>query len=230
MLTKFTSQLKYRKQVEKYLTDSNITSNDRVWIMQAETICLLNKVVEKYPCILHFYEYVEPSINWKYRLLNPLYNPSRTFAKAKKIVCCEYNRAHITKGLFQLNELPIVLPNKMVIDEDVLKTIPKDIKPLYDEVLEKVKNKKVILYQGIFLDKERRLEEFCEAIKKLSDEYVFIAMGRGSDMFDELKKKYESDRILFIPFVRPPYHLLVTKLASIGILSYFLVWVLSPTL
>lgn len=221
LLTKFTSQLKYRKQVEKYLTDSNITSNDRVWIMQAETICLLNKVVEKYPCILHFYEYVEPSINWKYRLLNPLYNPSRTFAKAKKIVCCEYNRAHITKGLFQLNELPIVLPNKMVIDEDVLKTIPKDIKPLYDEVLEKVKNKKVILYQGIFLDKERRLEEFCEAIKKLSDEYVFIAMGRGSDMFDELKKKYESDRILFIPFVRPPYHLLVTKLASIGILSYF---------
>lgn len=76
----------------------------------------------------------------------------------------------------------------MVIDENVLKTIPKDIKPLYDEVLEKVKNKKVILYQGIFLDKERRLEEFCEAIKKLSDEYVFIAMGRGSDMFDELKK------------------------------------------
>lgn len=221
VITKFISQLKYRKQVEDYLAIANITVDDRVWIMQAETICLLSKVVEKYPCILHFYEYVEPSINWKYKLLNPTYKPKQTLAKAKRIVCCEYNRAHITKGLFQLNELPVVLPNKMIIDEDTLEVVPKDIKPLYDKVLLKTKDKKVILYQGIFLDKERRLQEFCEAIKNLSNKYVFIAMGRGSEMFDELKKKYESDRILFIPFIRPPYHLLITKLASIGVLSYF---------
>lgn len=221
LFAKFTSQLRYRKQVEYYLEHADITSNDRVWIMQAETICLLSKMVEKYPCILHFYEYVEPSINWKYKLLNPKYNSEQTLKKGKKIVCCEYNRAHITKGLFQLDDLPIILPNKMAIDETDLKIIPDEIQELYKYVVAKTKDKKVILYQGIFLDKERKLEEFCEAVKCMSDDYVFIAMGRGSQMFEELKKKYESDRILFIPFIRPPYHLLITKLASIGVLSYF---------
>lgn len=221
LLQKLYSQLKYRGQVKQYLKRARITQEDRVWIMQAETVCLLSHIVDKYPCILHFYEYVEPSINWKYMLLNPTYKPTDTFAKAKRIVCCEYNRAHITKGLFQLNELPIVLPNKMIINEDDLNAIPLDIQNLYEIVSSKVVDKKVILYQGIFLDKERRLEEFCEAVKQMGDEYVFIAMGRGSEMYNQLKIKYESERILFIPFIRPPYHLLFTKLASIGVLSYF---------
>lgn len=221
LIIKFISQLKYRKQVNRYLDEAKITSDDRVWIMQAETICLLSKTVDKYPCILHFYEYVEPSINWKYKLLNIAYNPQYTLSKAKKIVCCEYNRAHIVKGLFQLEKLPVILPNKMVMNENDLQFVPKDIEPIYDEILEKTKGKKIILYQGIFLDKERRLEEFCEAVKNMSNEYVFIAMGRGSDMFEDLRKKYESDRILFIPFIRPPYHMLITKLAFIGVLSYF---------
>lgn len=221
LLHKLISQLKYRKQVEKYLIGAKVSSDDRVWIMLAENVCLLSNIVGKYPCILHFYEYVEPFINWKYRLLNLAYNPEKTFKKAKKIVCCEYNRAHITKGLFQLKELPIVLPNKLVVNEEDLQVVPNDILPLYNKVVEKIQGKKVVLYQGIFLDKERRLEEFCEAVKNLSDDYVFIAMGKGGDMYNSLKKKYESDRILFIPFIRPPYHLLITKLATIGVLSYF---------
>ena len=221
LISKLFSQLKYRKQVMKYLDRANISAEDRIWIMQNETICLLSQIVEKYPCILHLYEYGEPLINWKYMLLNPAYKPVETFAKAKKIVCCEYNRAHITKGLFQLDELPIVLPNKMIINEKDLMRVPNDIKPLFDDVVAKTKGKIVILYQGIFLDKERRLEEFCEAVRNMSDDYVFIAMGKGSELFERLKMKYESDRILFIPFIRPPYHLLITRLASIGVLSYF---------
>lgn len=221
LLTKLKKQLSFKNLVETTLKNAHITNEDRVWIMQSETICLLSSIVEKYPTILHFFEYVEPNINWKYKVLDPAYKPESTLQKARKIVCCEYNRAQITKGVFQLKDLPIVLPNKVMVDESELETIPEDIQPLINEVRAKTEGKKVVLYQGIFLDEERRLEEFCEAVSNMSNEYAFIAMGKGSEMYDRLKKQYESDRILFIPFIRPPYHLLITRLASIGVLSYF---------
>lgn len=46
-------------------------------------------------------------------------------------------------------------------------------------------------------------------------------MGRGSDYYDDLRSRYASERVLFVPFIRPPHHLQVTRLASIGVLSYF---------
>jgi glycosyltransferase involved in cell wall biosynthesis len=146
---------------------------------------------------------------------------ARSCKLADKIVCCEYNRAHITKGLFQLDSLPFVLPNKVYIDDNELDYIPNDVRDILGDVLERMKDKKVVLYQGIFLDKERRLEEFCQAVNSLSDEYLLVAMGGGSSLFEQLKEKYESEKIIFVPFIRPPYHLLVTKMASVGILSYF---------
>ena len=45
-------------------------------------------------------------------------------------------------------------------------------------------------------------------------------MGRGNAYFDSLRNTYESNRIIFIHFIRPPYHLLITQKASIGILTY----------
>lgn len=221
LITKLKQQLKFKSQVKKYLEDARITDEDRVWIIQSETIVLLSDIVGKYKTILHFFEHVEPILNWKYRLLNPSYDLSSVVSKADKIVCCEYNRAQILKGMLQLKELPIILPNKVIVNDNELTEIPLDIKDLFESVYNKVSNKKVILYQGIFLDGERKLEEFCEAVCSLPDDYAFIAMGKGSEMYDRLKKQYESDRILFIPFIRPPYHLLITKLASIGVLSYF---------
>jgi glycosyltransferase involved in cell wall biosynthesis len=55
----------------------------------------------------------------------------------------------------------------------------------------------------------------------MSDDYVLIAMGKGGGEYEKLKKEYGCDRILFVPFVRPPYHLLVTEMASVCVLSYF---------
>lgn len=167
------------------------------------------------------FEFVEPKVSWKYRLLNPFLNISDTLQHAHRVVCCEYNRAHIAKGLFQLKELPAILPNKMVTTESSCSVVPQDVLTSVNRIKEFVAGKKVILYQGIFLDAERRLEEFCEAMAALPEEYVFIAMGKGSEMYDNLKRRYESNRIIFIPFIRPPFHLLITKMASIGVLSYF---------
>ena len=89
------------------------------------------------------------------------------------------------------------------------------------DLLPRLAGKRVILYQGVFLSCERRLEEFCEAVRSMPSEYVLVAMGRGSDYYDDLRSRYASERVLFVPFIRPPHHLQVTRLASIGVLSYF---------
>lgn len=221
LITKLIKQKKFKKKVIKYLEASNISESDYVWILNAETVCLLSSIVGKYRTILQFYEFQNPVFNWKYWMLNPTYNYVKTLHKAEKIVHCEYNRAQISKGLYDLDNLPYILPNKPYINETVLGELPVEVKNLIDDIKIKIKGKKVVLYQGIFRSKERRLQEFCQAIKELTDDFVLIAMGKGGDEYERLKKKYECDRILFIPFVRPPYHLLVTEMASVCVLSYF---------
>ena len=220
-IQKFLQQITLRRQIKDYLKQLQLSKNDYVWIMQAETICLLHSLVDKYRTILQCFEYVEPKLNWKYRLFAPTFSMGKTMKKAFKVVCCEYNRAQITKGVFQLERLPNVLPNKPYLDNEKFENIPDDIEVIVENVKDKVKGKRIILYQGVFLSKERRLEEFCQAVQSMPDEYVFIAMGKSTPMYEDLKSKYASDRIIFIPFIRPPYHLLITQLASIGVLSYF---------
>ena len=220
LLDKYLKMRAFKKEVSSYLA-ANFKKDDLLWVMHAETICLLGKMLNKYKTILHFFEYVDPEINWKYRLMSPSFDMGEVCRKAYKVVCCEYNRAHITKGLFQLVDLPAILPNKYFADEKELAPPPLPVAEKVAEIEKKVKGKTVILYQGVFLDKERRLEEFITAVNNMPDNYVLIAMGRGSTLFENLKKKYSSSRILFIDFINPPYHLLVTRLASVGILSYF---------
>lgn len=220
LINKYLKMRAFKHDVSSYLS-ANYKEGDLLWVMHAETICLLGKMLNKYKTILHFFEYVDPEINWKYRLMSPSFDMGEACRNAYKVVCCEYNRAHITKGLFQLDDLPSILPNKYFADEKELENPPQTIAEKVAEIEKIVKGKTVILYQGIFLDKERRLEEFITAVNNMPDNYALIAMGRGSEMFDDLKKRYSSSRILFIDFINPPYHLLVTRLASVGILSYF---------
>ena len=221
MPKKLIEKLRFRTQVYKYLNELAVTASDYVWLFHSETLCLLHKLVGRYRVIYHPLEFTLPKADWKYRLLSPSLNLSETVRQACKVVCCEYNRAQLTKGIFALDKLPYVLPNKMYVPDEEESAFPSDIRKLVSPILSKLKGKKVILYQGVFLDRERRLEEFCEAVRTLPDEYILVAMGRGSEYYEALKKKYASDRVLFIPFIRPPYHLLITKEASIGVLSYF---------
>lgn len=221
LFSKLIRKIRFRNQVYKYFATANIKSDDYIWVFHMETLCLLNKLPDKYSVIFHPFEFLDASAAWKYRILSPALNIPQTINKAKKVVCCEYNRAQITKGIFGLRQLPYVLPNKTSIYNDDLKDVPADISALLSSLLPKIEGKKIILYQGVFMESQRRLEEFCEAIKNMSDDYVLLAMGKGSSYYEGLKKKYQSEKIIFIPFIRPPYHLLVTQKASIGVLSYF---------
>lgn len=219
---KIIEQLRFRHYVKSVLT-SIYEQDDEICIINEDTVCLLWKVICMYKYLIYFLETPGYNVRLKYRIYTPSFKLINACRGAHKIICCEYNRAHIIKGLFQLDELPIILPNKFFKIESQLddRNIPDDIQLILDEVKSRTVGKKIILYQGVFNSGERRLEEFILAVNSLPDEYVLLAMGRGNAMFELLKEKYSSDRIIFIDFINPPFHLGITSLAHIGILSYF---------
>lgn len=220
-ISKLWRLIKYKKQVKEALLSSKASPDDILWIFNSDSICILSNLVRKYRTVLHFFEFTESKFNPKYLLVNFGRGFKRVLKDSKVVVQCEYNRAQIFKGLYNLDYLPIVLPNKPYLRETDFESVPIDVSESISKITDFVTNKKVILYQGYFNSEQRRLEEFCMAITQLPQEYVLVIMGRGNSHFERLKARFSSHRILFVPFIRPPYHLLITRLARIGILSYF---------
>ena len=123
-------------------------------------------------------------------------------------VVCEENRAWLAKCNFNLKELPFVLPNKMwrKYNGETLGALLPDL----------LKNKKIILYQGI-LHKERPIDALCDAVSNMP-EFCLLLLGAESSYSKELLNRYQN--VYFHPFVTPPHHLAVTKQAYIGIVVY----------
>ena len=220
---KYKTYKHYRNKLGKLLDNLQIKNEDIVWYVYSESANFIHDILNKYRYVIHYYEYTKQTYSWKYRLLYPSYNQTEFAKRAIGVVHCEYNRAQIFRAMNGLEVSPFVLPNKPYIKDSSMNEahMPEDIRVLIDSVRQKVKGKKVILYQGYFESKERKLEEFCQAVNMMPDEYVMIAMGKGpDDSYNQLKKKYESDKILFIPFIIPPFHLYITQLASVGVLTY----------
>lgn len=221
LISKFIQQSNFKKLVHSVIQKYKIDEDDYVWLLNAETIRLLGSLAYRYKTIFHYFEFTTPYINWKYRLVNPFEDPFELNKQAYRIVQCEYNRAHIFKAFLHLDTLPIVLPNKPYEFKNIGEgNLPNDVRNIIDDLQQRIAGKKVILYQGVFQGKDRRLDEFFEAVLSLPKNFVFLAMGGTSPNYLELKQKYESERVIFVPFIRPPYHLEVTKLCDVGILSY----------
>ena len=143
-------------------------------------------------------------------------NLSRYAKNAELVIVPEYNRAHIQRAYWNLQKLPIVLPNKskVEINENV------DISAISIEaanVFRQIGSRKIVLYQGTF-GYERVLDQFIEAVKILGDDYCCVLMGNNDDELKKILKKYPET--FFIPFIPAPNHLYVTKHAHIGVLSY----------
>lgn len=201
----------FKKKVLQFVT-SHCSEKDQVWIFGTQTIYILKDLTYRYKCILYFFEIPCFNIPKAYRLFCRDKEFKDVIGNEKnKIVCCEYNRAHIVKSYFGLNKLPFIIPNKQYIEAQ---TSNKNI------IASNLRNKKVILYQGIFNYPERKLDDYCEAIKLLPEEYVLILMGEDNRYKEFLRSKYESDRIIFLPFYPTPSHLEITEISYIGILSY----------
>lgn len=213
-------QRKAKEGFLKILRTFNISNKDLLWIEYSSFVHAIVKNLQGLRFVAHFYEFVNDQFGWIHKLVYPNFNMHDFLHQAKAVVHCEYNRAIITKGLYDLELMPYVLPNKPYFDESLLENIPSDIADRLDNIKDETKGKKIILYQGVFDSKERRLEEFCQAIELLPDEYVLMVMGAGGVYFQDLKRRYESKRVLFEDFIRPPYHLAVTKMSVLGVLTY----------
>lgn len=134
---------------------------------------------------------------------------------ALAVVVPEYNRAHITKAWWELEKQPMVLANKPNMNVSFGKNAE-----IEDEtaraVFEQIKDKKIILYQGI-IHRERPLDQYIHAVNRLGNDYAFVVMSGGENIYAGI----ESSNYYFIPYVKPPMHLQITSNAYIGVLSYF---------
>ncbi len=216
------SMFDYRKKISKFFQNRTPSDNDILWYVFCDSAPCIFDIISKYRYLIHYYEFDRVKFNWMFRLLFPRFDHEKFAVNAVTTIHCEYNRAQIFKGIMGLNYVPEIIPNKPYIKEGSMdkSSIPNDVMVILEDIKRRTLDKKVILYQGIFDSRERKLEEFCDAINILPDDYMLIAMGKGDSSFESLQKKYQSSKILFLPFIIPPYHLYVTEMASIGVLSY----------
>ncbi len=197
------------KKINEFYEEDSI-----LWVVSNLTLKYLGNKIKKYKYILHFLELSE---NLKYYNKIPFLklNAHELCSKSLGVIVPEYNRAHILQAWWGLEKTPFVFSNKPYIKNVIDKN--SDISNKEARVIfEKVQNKKIILYQGI-LDAERPLDKFIKAIGKLGEDFVFLVMSGGKNIYSNLKE----NNYYFIPFVKPPYHLEITSHAYIGVLSYF---------
>ena len=198
-----------------------MNSHDILWTTTDSTISLLGEDLFDYKNhVMQLMELVEDAPVMYYQFIYKLglnkywtIHLDRYANKAKCVVVPEKNRAQILRAMWELDKLHLYLQ----INHSVDVCNPSDE---VKRTLEMLKNtgKKIILYQGVFL-KERKLEEFAEAIQMLGEDYLFCIMGRDTEERRKLCEKYP--QIFYIPFIAPPYHLLITQIAHIGILTYY---------
>jgi len=215
VLIKFFKLIKFRRfvnlEIKKY-------SNKRVWLFGQTATWLFSKYSFLYETIVYLFEIPKFRIPFRYRLLSPNIDYNKFLNNATRVICCEYNRAHITKAYFNLEVLPMIIPNKPYLDSS-LSLVKNDY---FEDLFEReLVNKKIILYQGIFNYPERKMDSLCDSLEYLPNDFVICLMGEDNDYKLKLKEKYKNDkRIFFLPYIKAPNHLLITKRAYIGYLSY----------
>ena len=187
--------------------------NDLLWTTTDSTIRDLGNLVCNYRHVMQLMELIEdmpllPGIPYLKM------NLKKIAQRAYKVVVPEYNRAHIQKVWWNLPELPIVLPNK-TIDEDEVGVIPDEVIAAVEKL--KVETRKIIIYQGAFQE-DRDLKVYAEAIDKLDGEYVLYLMGRKNDYCNGILSNFVN--VEYLGFFTPPFHLLLTKYAHIGLVPY----------
>ncbi|MEG1433492.1 MULTISPECIES: glycosyltransferase family 1 protein [Eubacterium] len=195
------------------LVQNKMMNKDLIWTTTDRTARELKSILPNYKHVMQLMELREdmPEFPGQKIVKAHLDNIARS---AWKVVVPEYNRAHILSAWWSLDKLPKILPNKPFDDQCRFQKCPDDI----EKILESLQNekKKIILYQGILTD-ERRLEEIAMACEEL-DDYCFCIMGALDASCYTMYKKYKSVKL--IPFIKPPYHLKITEVAYMGILSY----------
>ena len=209
---KYYMRLKKRKEIRKYIAQ-NYKNYDLLWITSEIGVREVGSLLLKTKYVMQLMEMVN---------YVPQFGNSNVFKfdikkyaqSAFRVVVPEENRAHIIRAKWELDEIPSVLPNKPY-DLSLDFELSEKARHIVDIV--KKEKRKIILYQGGFT-KDRRFEEFAEAVDFLGDDYVFYLMGFQNEYCKEILRKYPN--VVYLGALNPPEHLVVAQYAHIGVLTY----------
>ncbi|MGI6696603.1 MAG: hypothetical protein ACOX6O_10290 [Christensenellales bacterium] len=187
-------------------------SYDVVWTTTDTAVREVGGALGNAKHVMQLMELIE-WLPWIPQTKTPKYPIAAAARKAVAVVVPEYNRAHIQKAWWQLQDLPFILPNKPNLVTDF--SLSNEEELLFSQL--KAEKRKIVLYQGV-LYSDRNIAAFARAFQEVSDEYCFCVMSRDGEERRALCKEYP--HITWIPFVNPPNHLAFTSLAHIGLTPY----------
>lgn len=207
VFSKIYNNLKYRIGVY-HILKKNIGDNHILWLEGNYTyVALLGLSIKKHQLILQVQELYSGCLQ--------KIATNYLIKKAKVIFMPEYNRAILYYFKFKLKKMPLILPNKpdfQISHQELLGYRKK-----YSAFLEKVGSRKIILYQGL-IHKERDLTDFMSFFKSLTDEYIFVLVGKDYGMLSKYKSINPS--LIHIDYLSAPEYLFFTSIAYIGIVTY----------
>lgn len=214
ILKKASLLLFYRRKIWSLI--NQIYSNESIiWCSTNVSLKYLGNKILEYKYVLHLMELSE-NLRYYYKLPFIELNKMKIGNSALAIVVPEYNRAHIIKAWWNLNNLPLLFHNKPYLNKVIdKKSFISDNNAA--KIMELIGDRKIVLYQGILNNQERPLVNYVKAIEKLGNNYAFVIMSNGENIYESIK----GDNYYFIPFVKPPLHLEITSHAYIGVLSYY---------
>lgn len=197
-----------RKKVEIAMKDSDI-----LWTTTDVAIKILGDRLLKYKHVMQLMELVQRK---------PLFLKSRYFdfpiakyAKlAHKVVVPDMDRAYIQQAWWGLIEVPTVLPNKpysISIDNFA----PETIKALHIIRNEK---RKILFYAG-YINSERNILDFANAIKDKHDFCLYI-IGQADNSDNSLNELLKNEKVVYLGNHQAPSHLEFFKFAHIGLTPY----------
>jgi len=136
----------------------------------------------------------------------------------------EHNRAQIYRQWFGLQTTPFVLPNKTTLLLEKITQLEtsffdrlRQTNAIIEKSLAATSGKKVVLYQGGISD-IRGLDRLVSGVKERSNDYSLVLMGAKSNYLSKLQKLWPD--LIHIDYIPAPYHLEVTKLSDVGVVSY----------
>lgn len=200
----------FRRGCKKILR-SKANKTDLLYICSADTALCLNGVFQKYKYVMQSNELYDRFPIYKNTL-------KRYAINAEAFVVPEYSRANICAYWYGLKQMPFVIPNIPYIVSDGQNQAVTD--ECAARIVDRLADKKIVLYQGHIMSGDRSLSSVAEALKLINDlDYVLVLMGANyNGSAEEIKKIYPNTE--YIPFVKPPRHLEITSHAHIAVLSY----------
>ena len=205
---KIQSYTTYRKHAIKFIKD-NYEKGDCIWPGTADSAFSLRGFIERYPYVLSVLELYDTNSFYRKQVAKLVHT-------AQAIIACESTRASIMKSWWKLERKPYVMPNKPYSHPKTRCLQGTTVQT--QEAIEKIKDKKIILYQGI-ISADRDLGLLAKALKRIDEDIYLVLMGKTFyDGVEKVKQIY--DKTIYLGFFSAPVHLEITSYATVGVANY----------